>query len=280
MSDPLTNHLDDPMDVDVVVDSAAASIALPRQLQIVSDIHLEFYRQGRPFPDILPYGDDLALLGDIGRPFDKTYRWFLEQQSKQFENVFLLLGNHEFYNQEGKTVTEIQDKARTVCASLDNVHLLERETFDLTGNTRILGATLWSAIDGVATRHMNDFNMISTTKQGRKLTQDEYIAWHKRDVAWLKHALDVCKEDGKQAVVLTHHGPCPAMAGRFFGSPLNPGFVTDLKQLFKPPVIAFASGHVHSNVDLEVNGIRTVSNALGNPGEKTGYRDPVIIEIP
>ncbi len=70
------------------------------------------------------------------------------------------------------------------------------------------------------------------------------------------------------------------LAGRFMGSPLNPGFVTNLEHLFAPPVMAFASGHVHSNVDTEINGIRTVSNARGYQGETTGYKESVIIEIP
>ncbi len=265
------SQMDDPMDVEV---------EMPRNLQIVSDVHLERYRRGRVLPVITPHGHDLALLGDIGQPFDKSYRHFLEQQSKQFENVFLLLGNHEFYSPDGRTVTETIHQTRAVCAPLPNVHLLERDTFDLTGNTRLLGTTLWSSIDHVAARGLNDFNMISTRGFPTRLTAAEYIQWHVRDVAWLEMELARCKKDGKHAVILTHHGPCQAMAGHFQGSPLNPAFVTDLVgSLFKPPAIAFASGHVHSNVDILVNGIRTVSNALGYPGEITGYKEDVIIEI-
>ena len=69
------------------------------------------------------------------------------------------------------------------------------------------------------------------------------------------------------------------MAGKFVGSPLNPAFVTNLEHLFRPPAVAFASGHVHSNCDFMVNGIRTVSNAMGYPGEVTGYREDVVIEM-
>ncbi len=55
------------------------------------------------------------------------------------------------------------------------------------------------------------------------------------------------------------------LAGRFMGSPLNPGFVTNLEHLFAPPVMAFASGHVHSNVDTEINGNSHCVKCAGLP---------------
>ncbi len=256
----------------------SGSTMAPRKLQILSDVHLEFYTNGRPLPIIERHGHDIALLGDIGKPFAPSYHTFLTQMSQQFDNVFVLLGNHEYYNVNWTPVEVFTAKAREVCATFDNVHLLERETFDITEKTRILGCTLWSSIDCTAAMGLNDFRMISTNKG--KLTLAEYFMWHSRDVTWLESQLAQCITDGKKAMVLTHHGPCKAMSGRFLGSQLNPAFVTDLERLFRPPVVAFASGHVHSNVDVTVNGIRSVSNALGYPGEVTGYQEGVVVDIP
>ncbi|KAI8815528.1 Metallo-dependent phosphatase-like protein [Fimicolochytrium jonesii] len=248
----------------------------PRRLQIVSDLHLEFYLK-KPLPEFTRHGDDLALLGDIGKPWEPTYKNFIEREASRFDNVFLLLGNHEYYHRYAP-VENILAEAEKVAACFQNVHLLERSTFDLTASTRLLGATLWSDIDSYASQRLNDFRTIRD-KDG-PLTLERYRQWHKRDVSWLEQELERCRQEGVHAVVLTHHGPCQAMSGKFFGDALNPAFVTNLERLFAPPAIAFASGHVHSNCDLEVNGIRSVSNAKGYPGEATGYKEDVVIDIP
>ena len=256
---------------------AAPSVAAqmtPRKLQIVSDLHLEFRRSSPP--RITKYGNDLALLGDIGHPFAESYRQFLSDQAKIFDNVFVLLGNHEYYSTE-KTVDQIRQQAQNVCDEHDNVHLLDRSTFDITEHTRLIGTTLWSDIDYKSAARMSDFKMIRC--KDAPLTREQYVHWHHRDVSWLEKALITCREDEKRAVVLTHHGPCLAMAGKYHGSMMNSGFVTDLTRLFQSPAIAYASGHVHSNCDTTVNGIRSVSNALGYPGEATGYKDDVVIDI-
>lgn len=256
--------------------SSSLEMTPTRKLQVLSDVHLEFHsNQCRTFEK---HGHDIALLGDIGKPFDDSYQSFLTSMSQQYDNIFLLLGNHEFYNVGSISVEQVIDKARSVCAQLPNVHLLDREAFDITQSTRILGCTLWSAIDRGAAMGLNDFRMISTSTG--KLAPSEYFEWHTRDVAWLERELAQCVTDGKNAVILTHHGPCEAMAGRFLGTYLNSAFVTNLERLFKPPVIAFASGHVHSNCDVYINGIRSVSNALGYAGEDTGFRQDVVIDIP
>ena len=79
------------------------------RLQIVSDIHLEFYSQN--FPVIEKHAGNVALLGDIGKPFTYVYERFLFQQSETFDHVFVILGNHEYYN-ANKTMDKIILKAR------------------------------------------------------------------------------------------------------------------------------------------------------------------------
>jgi predicted MPP superfamily phosphohydrolase len=252
-----------------------------KTLQIVSDVHLEFYN-GNIIPIIKKFGDDLALLGDIGKPFSVQYRQFLHTQSLQFDTVFVLLGNHEFYD-EHHDVQTIQNQARDVCKQFKNVFLLDRNAFLSTKNTYILGCTLWSAIDDHAAHGINDFRRIKVQSQTdlstRPLSTRDYLEWHRRDVEWLHMAVEQCKSEGRHAVILTHHGPSLKMAGKYLGSTLNPAFVSNLDHLFVYPVIAFASGHVHSNVDTTINGIRSVSNAMGYPGEETMYKNNVLIQI-
>lgn len=250
-------------------------------LQIVSDIHLEV-RKKADVPIIQKYAPNLALLGDIGKPFMDTYKLFLHEQSQVFDNVFVIMGNHEYYH-NSKTANEILVRAKQVCSQMRNVHLLERESFDLTANTRLLGCTLWSAITKTAAAGLSDMRKIHVYKDKRPfretLDQNTYLAWHARDVLWIQKEMEKALQDKKKLVVLTHHGPLMEMTGQYAINPLTSAFVSDLKHLFTEPVLAFASGHVHSNVDTTFNKIRSVSNAVGYK-EQTGYRENVVINIP
>lgn len=259
-----------------------------RLLQIVSDLHLEFYGK-RDRPTLIKHGTDLALLGDIGKPFSETYKTFLGAQSAAFSDgqIFVLIGNHEYYTTD-KTTSAILEQARSVCAEFPNVKLLERETVDLTEKTTILGCTLWSLCDKWTSQSLNDFVKIKTERVdggcGKELlpiTREIYNAWHRRDVTWLDAEIETQKARGKKVVVLTHHAPLTDMSGIYKGSAISSGFTSDLRYLFRDPVLAFANGHVHSNCDIEYNGIRCVSNAMGYPDEKgVGYVESCVVEIP
>ncbi len=129
-----------------------------RTLQIVSDVHLEFHSE-KTIPVILQHGTDLALVGDIGKPFSDIYKKFIHTQSQQFQNVFVIMGNHEYYSSKHVTQSILQ-KARNVCSQFPNVKLLERESFDISPNTTIIGCTLWSLANTHTSRSLNDFSKI------------------------------------------------------------------------------------------------------------------------
>jgi predicted phosphohydrolase len=253
------------------------SRTLPYGIQIVSDVHLEFRKQA---PVITPNASCLALLGDIGQPFEPSYKDFIGTQAENFSKVFLIMGNHEYYSSTGTTTDAILEKARQVCAGYENVHLLDRSRVDLDERVSVLGCTLWSLLNAKSATFLNDMRKIHIPDgENRLLDRETYNSWHIRDVIWLQRELKQVATDGRKAIVLTHHGPLLDMSGKFKGSRASSAFVSDLRHLFTPPAIAFASGHVHSNVDVEINGIRSVSNALGYPGEVTGYKEDVVIPL-
>jgi len=71
------------------------------QIQIASDLHIEFY--GNVTTEeldqlIIPNAPVLALLGDIGIPTHPSYCDFLLMQAQRFQAVLVLSGNHEYYN--------------------------------------------------------------------------------------------------------------------------------------------------------------------------------------
>lgn len=246
-------------------------------IQIISDTHLEF-RTPKTLPLIHKHADNLALLGDIGKPFMASYSHFLGEQALKFDNVFVIMGNHEYYH-SSKTADKVLEQAKRVCSQWNNVHLLERTAYNVTDQTVVLGCTLWSNMQSFVAGSIADTSKIKVAKQ-TPLVVDTYRQWHQRDVEWLQETLDQVQEQGKQAIVLTHHGPLLDMSGQYKGSFLDSAFTTDLSHLFKPPLLAWASGHVHSNCDIEYNGVRSVSNALGYPNEATGYKENVVIHLP
>ena len=79
----------------------------PLKIQILSDLHLEFYFNKREPGGSSGYGYDiyqtipsapiLALLGDIGLAISDELFRFLERQLKLYERVLFVMGNHEGY---------------------------------------------------------------------------------------------------------------------------------------------------------------------------------------
>lgn len=245
-----------------------------KSIQVESDLHLEFYTKGK-LPAVEQAASYLALAGDIGYPFSAEYKEFIKQMSEKFDKVFVLTGNHEFYASQ-KTVLQIIDQIQVVCNSFTNVFFLNRDTYDLSEHTRLIGCTLWSPIEDHVS--LNDFYKIHT-QRNRKLTAAEYRKWNKMDVEYVVAEVNRAKADGKEVIVMTHHGPLSVMGGKYEGNRLSSGFVNQLDYLCADPIKAWISGHVHSNVDTEVNGVRSVSNARGYPGEKTGYKPQVTVQF-
>jgi len=73
------------------------------RFQYVSDLHLEFRKKVLRIPPVAPF---LLLAGDIGYPCRSLYREFLRYAAHDFEKVFLVAGNHEFYQgaKQGKNL--------------------------------------------------------------------------------------------------------------------------------------------------------------------------------
>lgn len=71
------------------------------KFQFISDIHLES-RKKIPIIEKIKDIDNLFLLGDIGIPGTDIYVKFMDWCSKNYKNVFIIYGNHEYYNKNSK----------------------------------------------------------------------------------------------------------------------------------------------------------------------------------
>eukprot|EP01044_Picomonas_judraskeda_P005176 COSAG03_NODE_478_length_7595_cov_4.439568_9_plen_318_part_00 len=179
---------------EIVLDLPADS-----RVQIASDLHLEFIREGCGAEFdldavVTPTAPILALLGDIGIPTHPGYKRFLLHQAERFEAVLVLTGNHEFYDSvppgpppqprdgEAWAAVEARHRARprhgvedmeqvieSLCALHPALHYVDNRVVRLGREVdapALLCTPLWSHIPRAAMTHvgrcLNDYTMALT----------------------------------------------------------------------------------------------------------------------
>lgn len=250
------------------------------KIRILSDLHLEFQEWAPPDAQ----ADVIVLAGDI-----HTGTRGVEWARRQFPvtPVVYVPGNHEFYGRDmQQTLSELQKTGRRF--GVDVLH----GRGAIIGGVRFLGATLWTdyALHGAnhqslrramsdAKYGMSDFGIVRNGTHG--LFRPEHArAMHLEQVCWIRESL----ADGFHGptVMVTHHLPHPRSIHRkYWGSPLNPSFASDLSCLMGPPVALWIHGHTHESCDYIEEGTQVVCNPRGYaPFELNAAFDPVLtIEI-
>jgi hypothetical protein len=276
------------------VAAAAAAAARKRlfRIQYISDIHLEFHdklNSGSIQPEMFlnPVAPYLALCGDIGFPERPALRVFLEWCSKNYQHVFWVPGNHEFYNfglLEKHTYVKKIDLCRKVCEPLSNVHFLQKETYFLAEwNLWIAGCTLWSAFspdqDMRVGFSMNDTRQIYTD-EGENAFPSDLRKWHQEEKEWLLEQVDTCERMKFELLVLTHHLPSyDLIHPKYQGHPLDYCFASQLDSHIHSPIVGWLCGHSHSPVQKEINGVPCALNPYGYPMQARGgpdYKEKVL----
>lgn len=231
--------------------------------QILSDVHLELNASA---PSVTPMAPYLCLLGDIGDPFDIKYSNFIRYCAGLFERVFVIAGNHEFYeNDYHDTLEQIE----RVCAGVPQAVFLNNSTYTLTHEgteITICGTILWSNVSELAFNRMNDGNYI--VYDGVCLTRGRYLALHRECVEFIERTI-ASATDTDTLVVLSHHAPHPVMCGKYQGNALSSGFASDLTRLLRTPVRAWLSGHTHQSLTVDIGSVRLMSNCYGYDSERT-----------
>ena len=102
------------------------------ELKIASDLHLEHIRG--PLPD-LGEGEVLILAGDIlqynvnQETFDKYVKFF-DSVSLNFNIVFVIAGNHEFY--QGR-FPDVYQELNSFYSRWKNIHFLQNNYYEYRG---------------------------------------------------------------------------------------------------------------------------------------------------
>lgn len=220
------------------------------KLGYISDIHLE-YRAKIPIirQNNLNY---LALIGDIGNPFQKNYSEFLKNISGEFDKIFLISGNHEYW-QDKYNYQEVNHQINNICSKFNNIYFLNNKIYKL-NNYNILGTTLWSRISN-NNNNMGDYKYISP---------ENINILYNNSIKFLENSMD----KNKQNIILSHFLPSYKLIEAKYRvgyyKKYHDNFASDLEYLFDPDIIKYwLCGHSHSILNMEINGIYCGINAPG-----------------
>ena len=240
--------------------------------QYVSDVHLEF--MSKP-PKIKVMADVLCLCGDIGYPFSGIYREFIKQMSQSFKKVFLIAGNHEYYDSDkygSHTMEEINSMIQSIIVNhkLENVTFLNN-SYELYNDVLFVGTTLWSKIPSM---NMNDICLMNDFKQIQGLTYDTYNLLHIKSCSFIEDTLAMVKKEDiykdVKIVMMTHHLPSFNLIDEKHAySDTNCFYASKCDKYFVEPIKAWIYGHTHTPNKTIINNIKFVCNPKGYPNENT-----------
>ncbi|KAB8074638.1 hypothetical protein BDV29DRAFT_156406 [Aspergillus leporis] len=198
--------------------------------------------------------DIVRLLHVHGANVDyDDYRDFIQKQTNQFELVFLVLGNHKFYN---GTFTAGLEKARQLEQepSLNGrLVLLHQKRYNIPGpGVTILGCTLWSKLPPDSAETVR--SRVQDFKQIEDWTAHDHSVAHVSDLAWLLEEMrqvDGEAENSKSVLVATHHAPSlqRTSSPQYAQSPWRFAFATDVLSQVSSRVRIWLFGHTHYTTD-------------------------------
>lgn len=256
------------------------------KFQYISDIHLEFLKN---IPKINKIAENICLLGDIGIPGSVIYNDFILFCSNKFKNVFIIYGNHEYFNTK-KTITsngiESMLKREEYTANfpknvyfLNNSHIyIDKQNNnvlrDLHENQcknnyiKIIGTTLWSDIDNNIYTRFEDYKRIYISEK-EKITP-EYTKFLFQTSK--NYIIEEISREDISCILMTHHGTHDLCNGKYGNNNLNSAYATYIHELYNMKnLLICLNGHTHSNINESIitngNTVRLLSNCKGYPGE-------------
>ena len=252
------------------------------KIQYCSDLHLEF-PENRNFlkeNPIKPIGEVLILAGDIllFSLLNEEVE-FIDYVSNNFEAVFWLPGNHEYYYSDISEFDKYLNKKIRQNFHLVNNHVVQYK------NANLIFTTLWGNISPqkeiFVKNGVSDFSVIKNF--GKKLLPKDFNLLHKESIGFLESALQISNSANKN-IVVTHHVPT------FFNYPeqyknsnINEAFAVEMFDFICNNNIEYwIYGHSHVNtLDFEIGTTKMVTNQLGyvHLKEHENFSNEIVLEI-
>lgn len=266
-------------------------------IQVFSDLHLEFYKNFAKIQPLAPY---LFLAGDIGTIdsiYDIKVENFLSYCSKNWEKIFYVLGNHEFYQtsvqiKKKKTFQELKEIYKNICNKFPNVILLDDTFCEIVPGLNVYGTTLWTGNYGFShnpNHSLNDYNMIAIKSTNHDANNSNMLITEEFVNDMSSKQFDLMSEylntnantNTTKTIIITHFPP-------FRNGSSNPIYSSQLPQMANyfswsnahtklncSNVVGWICGHTHWSFDLMDGGVRFISNQLGYKEEfakgETGF---------
>lgn len=276
-------------------------------MQIVSDLHLEFYKNplDLKLKVSAPY---LALLGDIcvaGTAVDiKNIEAWLDVYAPKYKLVFWISGNHEYYTSKKTpfTIEEINVRIKLLIKKYGNVVFLNNKHYDIEiegKQFRIVGTTLWAYIPDekhkYALDNLNDYQHIFTQGEGHSglITYEKAQRIKPIDVNLMhtkaaKYIYRHIRESNIPLIIFTHHKPFlsdekdPTRASSKYAADKDPtGYesdqITKLSENERKKIAIWCYGHTHKHFDGIIDGVRFLSNPKGYPCQQTKFENNLVI---
>jgi 3',5'-cyclic AMP phosphodiesterase CpdA len=264
-------------------------------IQIVSDLHIEFWANKKQFNFIKPAAAILALLGDIcccGNDADfELFKRFINEVLPLYEQIIFISGNHEYYfNSNAKptyknTMEGIDEKIKEYFKATSNkLHYLNNNTIKLSDGKEtyiIIGSTLWSWIPETRREsiqsQMNDYSFIYyNNKKPTSLTSNRVAEMFINNVKFIKQQIAKYKDKHK-IIIFTHHKPY--ISTNYNPNSLSVAYESDLSFLFDKYIKLWAYGHTHIADSSVHKKVWFYSNPKGYPSQKTNYKKNISIKV-
>ncbi|KAF9776043.1 hypothetical protein IL306_005820 [Fusarium sp. DS 682] len=205
---------------------------------------------------------------------------FLARQTARFQKVFLVLGNHEFYEMSYEDGVEKAKELEKEEGLQGKLVVLDRNRWDdPDSKLTIVGATLWSKIHPSAaetiTLRVSDYKLI------KNWTVAKHNDCHAQDLAYLTETVtklnNLPAEKQRNVIVVTHHAPCVNGSSKpeHTNAPYKTAFSTDVIQAreFMRGVAVWMFGHTHFTTEFKKGGVKIVANQRGYV---LGYKGPTL----
>jgi len=278
------------------------------KIALCSDIHLEFGPTDKiknpGDVDVLILSGDICVARDLmeyeplvseSMRFGKSDRYheFFGACVREFPHVIYVAGNHEHYHGDFKyTIADLKKRL----AYLNNIHVLDKETFEL-NNVVFIGGTLWTdmnkedplTLHGIA-RMMNDFRCVDNSNREvnyktfdnpdnlqkptfrtrpARFSPEDAVEDHKKMLDYIKIVYEQTSLD-KTIVVVGHHTPSFFSCAEQYKDDtlMNGGYHSDLSEfiLDRPRIKLWTHGHTHELFDYMMGECRIVCNPRGYVG--------------
>ncbi len=234
------------------------------KIQYASDLHLEFpsnsnYLKENPLKvtgDILILAGDIHVIGSEDIMKEPFWDW----ASKNYKQVIVAYGNHEFYNDYDLSTMKDGFKYKI----RDNIYYYYNCVITIE-NIDIIVSTLWSYIhkenEKACQSSVSDFSLIKWN--GNNMTPEQFNNEHKRCLEFIKKSMNESK--AKIKIIVTHHVPSDLLTAKEFqGSDINNAFTVDLTDYIKKCGAKFwIFGHSHRNINAKIGKTYCICNQVG-----------------